>query len=81
MTESSQEKLEQLAANTIRMLAVDAVEKANSGHPSSFTGSCATIPTSPIGRGGIASFSPRATDPCCFTRCCTCTDTSSPWTI
>jgi len=33
MTESSQEKLEQLAANTIRMLAVDAVQKANSGHP------------------------------------------------
>jgi len=33
MTGTSQEKPEQLAANTIRMLAVDAVEKANSGHP------------------------------------------------
>jgi transketolase len=33
MTETSQEKLDQQAANTIRMLAVDAVQKANSGHP------------------------------------------------
>ena len=33
MTDSSQEKLEQLATNTIRMLSVDAIEKANSGHP------------------------------------------------
>ncbi|HOX08968.1 MAG TPA: hypothetical protein PK280_21410, partial [Planctomycetota bacterium] len=27
------EKLDQLCINTIRMLAVDAVEKAKSGHP------------------------------------------------
>jgi transketolase len=33
MTENSQEKLERLATNTIRMLAVDAIEKAKSGHP------------------------------------------------
>jgi transketolase len=33
MTENSREKLEQLAVNTIRMLSVDAVEKAQSGHP------------------------------------------------
>jgi transketolase len=33
MTGTSQENLERTAANTIRMLAVDAVQKANSGHP------------------------------------------------
>jgi len=33
MTKPADERLEQLAVDTIRMLAVDAVERANSGHP------------------------------------------------
>ena len=31
---NGQDALDQLCINTIRMLAVDAVQKANSGHPS-----------------------------------------------
>ena len=40
MKETS-EQLEQLAINTIRLLAVDGVQKANSGHPGMPMG-CAT---------------------------------------
>jgi len=32
-TEQAQDKLDQLCINTLRFLAVDQVEKANSGHP------------------------------------------------
>ena len=33
MTDSALAQLDQLSINTIRFLSVDAVEKANSGHP------------------------------------------------
>ncbi len=33
MKEDAMDKLDELCVNTIRMLSVDCVEKANSGHP------------------------------------------------
>ena len=41
MTTLTPAQLEQLSINTIRFLSVDAVQKANSGHPGLPTGRCA----------------------------------------
>ena len=41
MTSATSERTEQLAINTIRMLAVDAVQRANSGHPGAPMGTAA----------------------------------------
>ena len=75
-------ELRQAAVNTIKMLAVDAVEKAKSGHPGAPMG-CADMafvlwteflrfdPENPTGPTATASSSPPATAPCCSTRCST----------
>ena len=92
MTDSSQEKLEQLATNTIRMLAVDAIEKANSGHPGMPMGmaDCAFVlfhrflrhdPNKPDWPGRDRFVLSGATGPCCSIRSCTCMATSSASTI
>ncbi len=68
--------------NTIRTLSIDAIQKANSGHPGDADGagarsptcsgsaSCASTPTSRSGRTATASCSRPATPRCCSTRCC-----------
>ena len=75
-------QLDALCINTIRTLAMDAVQKANSGHPgapmawlplpiaygSSFCGMTQPIQCGPI---AIASCFPMATLPCFFTPCST----------
>ena len=72
-----QSDIDQLAINTIRTLAIDAIQKANSGHPGTPMGAaptaytlwqdfCVTIPD-PGGPIAIASCSPAATPPCCST--------------
>lgn len=73
--------IEQLAVNTIRTLAIDAIERANSGHPGMPMGAapmafvlwtrfCVTtrmIPGGPTGTG--LCFRPD-TDRCYYTACC-----------
>ena len=77
------QNLDELCINTIRFLAVDAVEKANSGTPRRPYGHgppwltpsgiirSSTTPVTPIGPTATASYYPRVTPPCCYTPCCT----------
>ena len=81
-TESTSDTMDQLCVNTIRTLAMDAVQAANSGHPGT---PMALAPVAyclwqrvlrfdPITRSRLtvtASCCRLATRPCCFTRCCT----------
>ena len=74
--------LDTLCINSIRMLAVDAVNKSNSGHPGLPMG-CApmgytlwdkfpsTTPRTPSGSTATVSCSQQATAACCFMPCCT----------
>ena len=77
------EKLEQLAINTIRTLSIDGVQAANSGHPGAPMGDAPMAyvvwtrflrhaPTHPgwFGRDRFV-LSATATPACCCTRCCT----------
>ncbi len=74
--------IDQLCINTIRTLAMDAVQQANSGHPgtpmalapvaycfgSAFSATILKIPSGPT----VTALSfPMATPPCCFIRCST----------
>ena len=70
--------IDQLAINTIRTLAMDAVQQANSGHPGTpmalapvvylcGSTSCASIPRIRSGRIATASCSRTATRRCCST--------------
>ena len=83
-------KLRELAANTIRMLAADGVEKADSGHPGMPMGAAdyaLTLwpqylqfnPADPPGPTATALSSPPATAPCCSIACCTCSGSTCPW--
>ena len=60
-----QSDIDQLAINTIRMLAIDAVQKANSGHPGTPMDFCAMIRPTRIGSTAIASSFRVATRRCC----------------
>ena len=75
-------QLQTLCINTIRTLAIDAVQKANSGHPGApmglapwptVCGSSFFVSTPPIrcGPTATASFFRTAMHRCCCTRCCT----------
>ena len=74
-------ELDALAINTLRALAIDAVEKANSGHPGMPLGAAPMAhvlwtrhlkfdPPTPSGRIAIASCSARVTARCFSTACC-----------
>jgi len=76
------EPMHRLSINTIRTLSMDAVEKANSGHPGTpmalapvvyACGSafCASTPTIRSGPTVIASCCRSAMRLCCSTACCT----------
>lgn len=78
----SDKDLEQLAVNTIRMLAADMVEQANSGHPGMPLGAAPMAyllwtrfmhynPPIPCGPTGTASYSARGTARPFSTPCCT----------
>ena len=75
--------IDELCINTIRTLSIDAIQKANSGHPGS---PMALAPLAYViwqrflrfdpqqtrsGRTATASCSPTATPRCCSTRCST----------
>jgi len=75
-------ELDRLSVNTIRTLSMDAVQKANSGHPGTPMAMAPVAyalwqrrlrfdPNDPSGRTGIASCCRWATPRCCSTRCCT----------
>ena len=74
-------QLDTLCINTIRTLAIDAVQQANSGHPGAPMGLAPVTYSSgrnffvttrrPPGRTVTASCSPPAMPPCCSTPCCT----------
>jgi transketolase len=74
----SADKTVQLAINTIRSLAIDAIQKANSGHPGTPLDAAptaytlwqrfyATIRITPTGSTGIGLCFPADTLRCCFT--------------
>ena len=74
--------LDTLCINTIRTLAMDAVEKAHSGHPGTPMALAPVAyqlwqqelrydPATPSGRTGIASSCRAGMPPCCCTGCCT----------
>ena len=79
----NQDELDKLCVNTLRFLAVDMVQNANSGHPGHAAGrgarwptccgraSCATTRPTRAGSIAIASCCRRATARRCCTRCCT----------
>jgi len=82
MAERPQDQLELLSINTIRTLAMDAVQKANSGHPGTPMALAPVAfvlwdrylrhnPTNPQCLTATGSSSPMATHPCCCIRCCT----------
>ena len=77
--------IDKLAIDTIRTLSMDAVEKANSGHPGTpmalapvvytlLCGTCATTRPMRAGRTATASCSRPATPPCCSIPCCSSAD-------
>ena len=78
-TRDTSAELDQLCINTIRALSLDAVQRAESGHPGLPLG-CAplayvlwtrflrTTRATRSGAGATASYSPRATARCCSTR-------------
>ena len=80
---AGRQKLEQLCINTIRTLAMDAVQKANSrpsrySHGAGAAGFCPVGPlsaaqsrTTRTGQAATASFFPTATPRCCCMPCCT----------
>ena len=82
---------EDLMANAVRALAMDAVQAANSGHPGAPMGlaDVATVlfnrfmtvdPSDHnLARSGTVSCSPPAMGPCCFMRSTTCSVTTT-WT-
>ena len=71
--------IDALSVNSIRVLAADAIQKANSGHPGLPLGSApmAYEPT-PNGRTGTASSFPAAMAPCFCIPFYTCSDTGLP---
>ena len=83
MAVATDKRLETLAINTIRMLSVDAVQKANSGHPGLPMGAAAMAyvlwteylqaqpARSRTGPTATASCSRPVTARCCSTRCST----------
>ena len=82
-------EIEQLSIDTIRTLAMDAVQKANSGHPGTamalaplayvlYTERHAARPGEPaLARPRPLRPAARATRACCSTRCCTSPATTS----
>ena len=76
------ETLDELCVNTIRTLAMDAVQQANSGHPGTpmalapvaycfGSTSCDSTPAIRSGPTATASSCRSAMRPCCSTPCCT----------
>ena len=76
------DQLDQRCIDTLRFLAVDAVQKADSGHPGLplgaepmayvlWSASSGTTRAIPAGPTATASCSPPAMARCCCTRCCT----------
>ena len=81
MTTPYSPELTQLAVNTIRMLAVDGVEKANSGHPGLPMGAANYAftlwaryrrfnPQTTCQTATVSFFQPTMVQ-CCFMHCCT----------
>ena len=81
-TAERQTDIDELCINTIRTLSMDAIQKANSGHPGTpmaLAPLAYTLwqrylrfdPRIRSGRTEIASSSPSATPRCCSTRCST----------
>ncbi len=81
-TRDTSAELDQLCINTIRALSIDAVQRAESGHPGLPLGAAPMAyvvwtrfmrhnPRTRSGRGATASCSRRATARCCSTLCCT----------
>ncbi len=76
------QQLDTLCINTIRTLAIDAVQQANSGHPGAPMGLAPVTyclwqeflrydPADPPGSIATVSCSRMDMRPCCFTPCCT----------
>jgi transketolase len=74
--------LDRLAVDTVRVLAMDAIQKAGSGHPGTamalapaayvlWTGFLTFEPAEPEWPDRDGSCSPTGTPRCCSTRCCT----------
>ncbi len=76
-------EIDQLAINTIRFLSIDAVQKANSGHPGAPMGMAPAVyvlwdrflkhnpnPKTPDGSTGTASYCQPGMPLCCYTACC-----------
>ena len=78
----STSEIDRLCINTIRTLAIDSIQKANSGHPGTPDGygagslracgrsSSTSIPPIRSGQIAIASSCRPAMPRCCSTRCC-----------
>lgn len=81
-TPSNSSDLDTLAINTIRTLSMDAVQKANSGHPGTpmalapvgfhlWQNHLRYDPTERCGPIATALYCRSVMLPCCFIRCCT----------